>query len=194
MSLTYPLALPTTIGFESIEIRAVNAVAISQSPFTFKQQAISHGGEKWEASISIPPIGRDLAAPWKAFLLGLKGQVGTFLLSDPDYATAQGDVSSCTLSGTAGNSTVTVTMTGTLKAGDYIQIGTGASSRLHQVLVDLTGDGSLEIWPALRATYTDATVVYENAKGVFRLSSGVTSYSINNQSNYGISFEAVEAI
>ena len=194
MSLTYPLALPTTIGFESIEIRAVNAVAISQSPFTFKQQAISHGGEKWEASISIPPIGRDLAAPWKAFLLGLKGQVGTFLLSDPDYATAQGDVSSCTLSGTAGNSTVTVTMTGTLKAGDYIQLGTGASSRLHQVLVDLTGDGSLEIWPALRATYTDATVVYENAKGVFRLSSGVTSYSINNQSNYGISFEAVEAI
>jgi len=194
MSLTYPLALPTTIGFESIEIRAVNAVAISQSPFTFKQQAISHGGEKWEASISIPPIGRDLAAPWKAFLLGLKGQVGTFLLSDPDYATAQGDVSSCTLSGTAGDNTVTVTMTGTLKAGDYIQLGTGASSRLHQVLVDLTGDGSLEIWPALRATYTDATVVYENAKGVFRLSSGVTSYSINNQSNYGISFEAVEAI
>jgi hypothetical protein len=194
MALVYPLALPTTIGFESIDIRAVNAVAISQSPFTFKQQAIAHAGQKWEASITIPPVGRALAAPWKAFLLSLKGPTGTFLLSDPDYATAQGDVSSCTLSGSAGDSTVTVSMTGTLKAGDYIQVGTGVSSRLHQVLVDLTGNGSLEIWPSLRSDYTSVTVVYENAKGVFRLSSGVTSYSINNQSNYGISFEAVEAI
>lgn len=194
MALNYPLAIPTTIGFESIEIRAVNAVAISQSPFTFKQQVISHGGEKWEASISIPPVGRDLAAPWKAFLLSLKGQTGTFLLSDPDYATAQGDVSSCTLSGTAGDSTVTVVMTGTLKAGDYIQVGSGASSRLHQVLEDKTGNGSLEIWPALRSTYTGTAVVYEDAKGVFRLSTNVTSYSINNSSNYGISFEAVEAM
>lgn len=194
MALSYPLDTPTTIGIESIELRAVNAVAVSQSPFTYKQQVISHGGQKWEASVSIPSVRRDKAAEWKAMLVGLKGQTGTFLLGDPDYATPQGTVSSCTLSGSAGDETVTVVMTGTLKAGDYIQLGSGSSAKLHQVLADQDGDGSLEIWPALRSDYSSATVTFNNPKGVFRLSNNVTSWSINNASIYGISLEAVEAL
>lgn len=194
MALTYPLSTPTTIGIESIELRAVNAVAVSQSPFTYKQQIVSHGGQKWEASVSIPSVRRDKAAEWKAMLVGLKGQTGTFLLGDPDYATPQGTVSSCTLTGSAGDETVTVVMTGTLKAGDYIQLGAGSSARLHQVLLDQDGDGSLEIWPALRSDYTDVTVTFNSPKGVFRLSENITSWSINNASAYGISFDAVEAI
>ena len=194
MAITYPLATPTSIGIESIELRAVNAVAVSQSPFTYKQQVISHGGQKWEASVSIPSVHRDKAAQWKALLVGLKGQVGTFLLGDPDYITPQGTVSSCTLSGSAGDETVTVVMTGTLKAGDYIQLGSGATAKLHQVIVDQNGSGSLEIWPALRANYSTATVTFNSPKGVFRLSTNLTSWSINNASTYGISFEAVEAI
>ena len=194
MALSYPLNTPTSIGIESIELRAVNAVAVSQSPFTYKQQVISHGGQKWEASVTIPSVHRDKAAEWKALLVGLKGQVGTFLLGDPDYATPQGTVSSCTLTGDAGDETVSVVMTGTLKAGDYIQLGSGSSAKLHQVLLDQDGDGSLEIWPALRSNYSGATVVFNNPKGVFRLSNNVTSWSINNASIYGISFEAVEAL
>lgn len=194
MAISYPLSTPTTIGIESIELRAVNAVAVSQSPFTYKQQVVSQGGQKWEASVNIPSVRRDLAADWKALLVALKGQTGTFLLGDPDYATPRGDVSSCTLTGTAGDSSVSVTMTGTLKAGDYIQLGSGSSARLHQVLIDQTGDGSLEIWPDLRSTYTDEVVTFNDAKGVFRLSTNITSWSINNASSYGISFEAVEAI
>tara|TARA_R110001592_G_scaffold21893_2_gene87653 strand:+ start:134 stop:721 length:588 start_codon:yes stop_codon:yes gene_type:complete len=194
MALTYPLSTPTTIGIESIELRAVNAVAVSQSPFTYKQQVISHGGQKWEASVNIPSVHRDKAAQWKAMLVGLKGQVGTFLLGDPDYATPQGTVSSCTLTGSVGDDAVSVVMTGTLKAGDYIQLGSGSSAKLHQVLLDQDGDGGLEIWPSLRSDYTDATVTFDNPKGVFRLSNNVTSWSINNASIYGISFEAVEAL
>jgi len=194
MALSYPLATPTTIGIESIELRAVNAVAVSQSPFTYKQQIISHGGQKWEASVNIPSVHRDKAAEWKAMLVGLKGQVGTFLLGDPDYATPQGTVSSCVLSGDAGDDTATVVMTGTLKAGDYIQLGSGANSKLHQVLLDQDGDGSIEIWPSLRSDYSSSTVVFNSPKGVFRLANSVTSWSINNASIYGISFEAVEAV
>jgi len=192
--LSYPLDTPTSIGIESIELRAVNAVAVSQSPFTYKQQIVSHGGQKWEASVNIPSVHRDKAAQWKALLVGLKGQTGTFLLGDPDYATPQGTVSSCTLSGSAGNETASVVMTGTLKAGDYIQLGSGSAAKLHQVLLDQDGDGSLEIWPSLRSDYTNSTVVFNSPKGVFRLSNNVTSWSINNASTYGISFEAVEAV
>ena len=211
MALTYPLATPTTIGIESIELRAVNSVAVSQSPFTYKQQIISHGGQKWEASVNIPSVHRDKAAEWKAMLVGLKGQYGTFLLGDPDYATPQGTVSACVLTGTAGQDEATVVMTGTLKAGDYIQLGSATTSRLHQVLQDQDGDGqgsgdylefcnvcndeSNEDWYTNEdGTYTGATVTFNSPKGVFRLATNMTSWSINNASIYGISFEAVEAV
>ena len=195
MAISYPLNTPTTIGIESIELRAVNAVAVSQSPFTYKQQVISHQGQIWSASVSIPSVRRDLAADWKAMLVALKGSVGTFLLGDPDYVTPRGTVSGTpTLSGTAGDSTVSVTMTGTLLAGDYIQLGTSSAARLHQVLVDQDGSGNLEIWPNLRSTYSGETVIYSSPKGVFRLGNSTTSWSIDNASFYGISFDAIEAL
>lgn len=194
MAINYPLDTPTTIGIESITLRAVNATATSQSPFTYKQQIISFGGERWEASVSIPSTRRDLAADWKAMLVACRGQVGTFLLGDPDYATPRGDASSCIVTGAAGDSTVSVVMIGTLKAGDYIQLGTGSNARLHQVLVDQTGTGSLEIWPALRTDYSAQSATLNNPKGVFRLKSNMSEWSINNASAYGISFEAVEVI
>ena len=195
MAISYPLNTPTTIGIESIELRAVNAVAVSQSPFTYKQQVISHQGQIWSASVSIPSVRRDLAAEWKAMLVALKGSVGTFLLGDPDYVTPRGTVSGTpTLSGTAGDSTVSITMTGTLLAGDYIQLGTGSAARLHQVLVDQSGSGNLEIWPDLRSTYSGETVIYNSPKGVFRLGNSTTSWSIDNASFYGISFAAIAAL
>jgi hypothetical protein len=194
MAISYPLNTPTTIGFESIELRAVNATITSQSPFSYKQQVISHTGQRWEASVSIPSVLRDLAEPWAAFLTALKGQTGTFLLGDPLGATPRGTVSSCTLTGTAGDESVAVTMTGSLLAGDYIQLGSGTTARLHKVLVDQSGSGTLEIWPALRSTYSSATVTTTNAKGVFRLNQNMSSWQISNANSYGIAFEAVEAI
>lgn len=194
MAISYPLDTPTTIGFESIELRAVNATITSQSPFSYKQQVISHTGQRWEASVSIPSVLRDLAEPWAAFLTALKGQTGTFLLGDPLSAAPRGTVSSCTLTGDAGDESVAVTMTGSLLAGDYIQLGSGTTARLHKVLVDQSGSGTLEIWPALRSTYSGATVTTTNAKGVFRLNQNMSSWQISNANSYGIAFEAVEAI
>ena len=205
MSISYPLSLPTSIGIESIELRAVNAVATSQSPFTYKQQIVAHQGQRWEASINIPPVRRDLAAPWKAFLTSLKGPTGTFLLGDPDYATPQGIAA--TFPGTpiiTSQSGEAISVTGAsanktnwLIAGDYIQIGSGINATLHQVLqnasTDNSGNVTLEIWPKLRSTRSGSVIV-SNAKGLFRLATNVSSWSINNSSAYGISFEAVEAI
>jgi len=194
LAITYPLDTPTTIGIENIEIRSINAVATSQSPFTYKQQVISHSGQRWEASVTIPSVRRDLSAEWKAFLVSLKGQTGTFLLGDPDYATPRGDVSSCVVTGNVGDETVSVAMTGTLKAGDYIQLGSSSTAKLHQVLKDQTGDGDLELWPSLRADYTDTTAILNSPKGVFRLASNSSSWGINSSSAYAISFDCVEVI
>jgi len=194
MALSYPLSTPTTIGIAQIELRAANTTATSASPFSYKQQVLSYGGQQWSASVSIPSVRRDLAAPWKAMLIGLKGQVGTFLLGDPDYVTPQGTATTGTLTGAIATDSVTVTLDGTLLAGDYIQLGTTSASKLHVVLQDQSGNGTLEIWPALRQAYTAETMTLASPKGVFRLAESMTTWSIDNVSAYGISFEAVEVI
>ena len=194
MALSYPLNTPTGIGIAQIELRASNTTATSASPFSYKQQVISFGGQQWSASVSIPSVRRDLAAPWKSMLIGLKGQVGSFLLGDPDYVTPQGTATTGTLTGAVATDSVTVNLDGTLLAGDYIQLGTASASKLHVVLQDQSGNGTLEIWPALRQAYTGETNILASPKGVFRLAENMTSWSIDNVSSYGISFEAVEVI
>ena len=194
MAISYPLALPTNIGMASIELRAKNTVAVSMSPFTYKQQTQSYDGEMWEADISLPPMNRDDAETWISFLMSLKVMSGTFLLNDPSAKTVRGTATSAVITGAVGASSVGVVMTGTLKAGDYIQLGTASTSKLHKVLADVSATGSVDIWPNLKATYSSAAVVVDNAKGVFRLTSNVQDWQIGNSSTYGISFEAVEVI
>ena len=97
MAIAYPLSIPTAIGIEQIELRANNVVAVSESPFTFVQQTVVHSGQRWEASVTIPPVRRDLAEPWIAFLLSLQGRRGTFLLGDPNMATPRGSAATCLL-------------------------------------------------------------------------------------------------
>ena len=192
--ISYPVNTPTNIGIANITLMAENAVAISQSPFTFQQQVVAHPGQRWAASISLPPMKRQDAESWVAFLLSLYGQVGTFLLSDPNCPAPRGTATSATLTGTAGSTSPTITMTGTLLAGDYISLGSGSSTRLHKVVQDRSGNGTIEIWPALRESVTDAAVDLTEAKGRFRLKDNITQWSINEISSYGITFDCVEAL
>lgn len=194
MAISYPVNTPTNIGIANITLMAENAVAISQSPFTFQQQVVAHPGQRWAASISLPPMKRQDAESWVAFLLSLYGQVGTFLLSDPNCPAPRGTATSATLTGTAGSTSPTITMTGTLLAGDYISLGSGSSTRLHKVVQDRSGTGTIEIWPALRESVTDAAVDLTEAKGRFRLKDNITQWSINEISSYGITFDCVEAL
>jgi hypothetical protein len=191
--ISYPVSTPTDIiGIADIQLSATNAVAVSKSPFTFATQVHAYSGEMWSASVTIPTVRKDLAEPWVAFLLSLRGQYGTFLLGDPNRTSPQGTASSASISGSLGDRSVSVSMTGTLKAGDYIQLGSGSSARLHKVLVDKSGSGTLEIWPALRSNYSSSSATLTNAKGVFRLASNSTQWGIGSSSAYSIQFDAME--
>lgn len=209
MAISYPLAFPTATGVANIVLRGVNAVSVSRSPFTFKEQVISHQGQRWEAEITLPAMKRDLAETWNSFLLSLEGQRGTFLMGDPNGGTARG--SAATTAGTpvvngadqTGSSLdvdgLPASATGYLKAGDYIQLGGGSSATLHKVLKDVDsntlGQASIDIFPAIRtAPSDDASIVVSNAQGVFRLATNEFDFSINESQFYGITFAAVEAI
>jgi len=209
MTISYPLNTPTNIGIANITLSAENAVAISQSPFTYQQQVVAHPGQRWAASISLPPMKRQDAEYWIAFLLSLKGQIGTFLLGDPNCVTAQGSAS--TTPGTprvnGGGQTgdtliidgLPINTTGYLLPGDYIQLGSGVTAYLYKVLTqvdsDASGNATLDLWPNLRISPGDnGLLVVANTKGRFRLKDNVTQWGINESSSYGITFDCVEAM
>ena len=194
MAINYPLALPTVTGVRSIELQATNAVAVSRSPFTFASQVHAYSGQMWSASLTLPPMKLTEARQWTAWLTSLRGQYGSFLLGDTSFSQISGTATSATVTGSAGDNTVTVTMTGTILAGDMIQIGTGADATLHKVLVDQSGSGALEIWPALRTDRLDVALTLTNAQGVFRLASNDVAWSVDEASIYGISFSAQEVV
>ena len=208
MAISYPLSLPTSIGIAQIELRATNAVAVSRSPFTYSTQVHAYSGQSWQADVTLPSIRRDLAEEWVAWLISLKGQLGTFYLGDPNAVTPRGSarntdtilVNGATSSGnTLAIDDAPASQTGYLKAGDYMQVGTGTSRQLFKVLADVdtnsSGQATVDIWPDIRTTIANnSAVTVENTKGVFRLSSNEQGFSINEPSFYGISFGAMEAL
>lgn len=208
MAISYPLSLPTSIGIAQIELRATNAVAVSRSPFTYSTQVHAYSGQSWQADVTLPSIRRDLAEEWVAWLISLKGQLGTFYLGDPNAVTPRGSardtdtiqVSGATSSGnTLAIDSAPASQTGYLKAGDYMQVGAGTSRQLFKVLADVNTNGSgqatVDIWPDVRTTIANnSAVTVENTKGIFRLASNEQGFSINEASFYGISFGAIEAI
>jgi len=206
MAITFPLSLPTVKGFASIVIQQGVAVGVSTSPFTGEQQVQPHQRQVWGMEAELPPIKRADAEEWISFLLSLNGPEGTFLAGDPN-ATAPRGVATGTpqVKGVGQIGRVletdgwTISTTGILLVGDYIQLGTGANARLHKNLTDADSDGggnaTLDIWPALREPPADnASIITANTVGVFRLASNEMPFSIGQAQMYGINFSAVEAL
>lgn len=157
-------------------------------------------GEWWEIDASYRLFKtRADAEAIITFLLACRGISGTFLAGPEKLArTAQGTASGVTVNG-AGQSGTTLNLSGsgTIKAGDYLQLGSGASSRLHKFLQDAGSVAAThEIWPRLRESPSaGSSVVLSNPKGVFRLSAAnQTEWNVDLVQMYGISFKAMEAI
>jgi len=205
MAINYPLSLPTQSAIAKIRLTANDIVGISQSPFTAAQQVYKYPGQFWEADVTLPPMKRADAEYWVAFLLKLNGPFGTFLLGDPLGATARGVATGApkvSVGGQTGNELVTygwtTSQTGILRAGDYIQLGSGATAQLYKILDDVNSDGSgnatLTIWPSLRSSPADeAPITVSSPKGNFRLTSPA-AWDIDEASIYGMTFGAREAL
>ena len=193
---------PTSIGPARITIRQVQNVERQESPFSFAEQVIGLGGQKWEADISLPEMDNDQARPWIAWLSKLKGGLHSFTMGDPAAATPLGSAGGTPLvngaSQTGGALVLdgaATSQTGWLKAGDMIQLGTGEDARLHMVTDDANSDGSgnvtLNIWPDLNSPPADnAAIVVTGAVGAWRLRENTLSYGIDEDTIYNIQFSA----
>lgn len=205
MSIVYPLALPTATGIAAVRLIPRAVVAVGASPYTLQQQVQEHPGQAWQAEITLPPMKRAEADAWTSFFLKLNGRRGTFLLGDPAAATPRGTVAGTpVVDGAHAVRLKTLALRGitvgtTLLAGDYVQVGSGATARLHKNLNDATADGAgkmtLDIWPSLREALADgAAVVTASTVGLFRLASNEMPWSTDPGPLYSIQFSAMEAL
>jgi hypothetical protein len=205
MAISYPITLPTAQGFTRVTIVPQSAVAVYGSPFTGQQQIFQHPLQMLMATIELPPMKRERAAVVVAAMMSLHGQRGTFIFGDPAWYFPQGvGTGTPTINGASqtGNTISTtgwtVSTTGILKAGDWIQIGSGSTMQLCMVTVDASSNGSgvasLELFPRVRTAFASGTAItVTSPKGVWRLTAQPSFLHDVDTMTRGLVFEAMEA-
>ena len=100
----------------------------------------------------------------------------------------------------------TSSFTGTIKKGDYLGITAGTATTANPVqlvmavedatLTDASPDRySVRIEPKLRSDLADGNfVIFQNPKGLFRLTDNTVDWDADRTSLYGISFSCVEVV
>jgi hypothetical protein len=148
--------LPLTL-VSSLERRLVTSVAEARSPFTGTSQIQDWGASWWEYQIEMAVSQGAKARRLSAFFAALGGLRGRFLFPDPsiEMPVAAGNPY-VTETQVAGASTLKTAGWGLgLRAGDFFQLGSDATTRLYQVTADTVPVGSeavINFVPPLRAS------------------------------------------
>jgi hypothetical protein len=212
--IIYPLTLPAAPGFRTFNLNAVDAVGEVISPFSGQAQEQQWQDQHWELDVALPFMRRQSveAGQWIAFLNALHGKYGSFLVGDPAATAPQGSAglgsgfTSALVNGAVAsgvNSLPTrgwaASQVGVLLRGDYLQIGTGTTQRLYQVLTDASsnasGQATLDIFPCIREALSDGNpLTLNNTAGCFRLASNKRTWEVDQNRTCLISFKAREAI
>lgn len=206
---SYPLDFPAALVANSLSIVPRDAVSRSESAFSFEDQVYDWGGEMWTLKGTLPLMTRENARLFQAFLLKLKGKYGTFLYPIQDGAeplgtwAAAGSPAIVQVDGAVSARSHELPLKGLIpgatgKAGDYINIGSGGSTRLHMLVDDAVADGAGEmtvnIWPATRGALVDGMeVVTSNCKGLFRLTQNF-GWDVDVNKHYMLQFGALEVV
>jgi hypothetical protein len=191
MAISYPLTPPSPFNLSQLSFTGVSATSRNTSPFTLQSQQYNWPGQAWLGSVDCPPMKRADAEEIVSFLL--KAQRGTFYFQDYANPTNRGGVTGTLTvsSATANGTTLGISgASGSFAVGDWLQISTS----LYKV-VQSNSSSSVDVFPALRKSYAGGTsITYTNAKGVFRLASPSTEWSIGEASIYGVGFAIVEDV
>ena len=209
MAISFPRELPNISEIQNTGTHSRNVIAASTSPFSLIRQVQEHQGQRWEIDFQLVVKDRANMAKWAAWLVSMEGINKTFLSGDPASQIPRGsaqDAPGTPLVDGASQTGDSLSIKGApnsapayLLEGDFIQLGTGSTSRMYMVLEDVSTDGSgdatITIWPNLRSSPADnAAVTVSNAKSVFSLGENVSTWDVQLGHLWVISFTAIEAL
>lgn len=207
-AIVFPLSIPNNMDFEFVRFIQRSVVGRTMSPFTAKSQKQVHPGQWWEASFRLVGMPRSSAADWIGFLASLNGMEGTFLCGDPHGQVPLGGAASnpgnpIVINSVQSGEILTIvgapaSVANYLRRGDYIQVGSGSSTRLHMMKLDTHtisgGISSLAIWPNLRSSPSSGMAIsVQSCQGIWSLSENQRSWEETNPL-FGIEFSAIEDI
>lgn len=212
------VTIPGYPGFSDISMTVVDAVAVVQSPYVPSQSQTQQwpGADAWQAQITLPPMDRETAAPWRAFFAECQGMANVFQIGDQGagqgverwagnrrHRTLQG--SNPVVDGATGNNPISsnVLYTKGWKAsqyriilpGDYLQIGYRLYMVEGQLPVnsDANGKAQIQVYPSLRETPLDSTaIILTNPVGLFRLAENKRDWHTAVTRFTNVSFKCVE--
>ncbi|MBP3955388.1 hypothetical protein J8F10_08855 [Gemmata sp. G18] len=158
--------MPTSPGISVSRFGLETNTRRFESPETKASQRMVLGGARWIATYSLPPMKRDKAANWQAFLLKLEGGANTFNAYDPDAVNPRGSAGGAPLvkgAGQTGNSLLVdgcpASVTGWLLPGDYIGVNGEMKMVTGQVNTNGSGEGTIPFKPRLRNSPADNATV-----------------------------------
>lgn len=194
----YPLDFPSYL-IRNLNYRLVRIQGVNSSIFTGHQEVFDHG-HYWEGEIILKTLSKNEAFLFQAFLMKLKGLVGSFTMAFKDKETPLGEANRVPIidnfvsetkievSNLFANQTL-------LKSGDMLGFSNGEYKMLVEDLVaDVQGKAIATIEPGIRVYPGIGSSVDVNpAKGIFRLSNQV-DFVVSNAMHYSFSLSFREVI
>ncbi len=200
-SATFPFGAECGVGQARFDL-------VSSSDATGAEQARLLGPPKWTLRL-VQPSRLTLAeqGQWASLVLRLRGKVNTLACWDPVRTAPLGTLrGTLALSATAAAGATTAalaggTASGTLKQGDWLQIGTGlGTSQLVLITADATANGSgavtVAFEPPLRQAFSGSTgVTWDKPVAYYRTAGdGATgwTYGVRGLTATGFALDLVE--
>lgn len=187
--ITIPAAVAASVGAQGFGQVRYDAAEVSDSTGAAATRLI--GPPRWSMSLqSTSGLDLDTAGAWEAMVLQLRGSINHLAVYDLMRQAPRGTMRGSTTlqSGTAVGAT-SITITGataspTLKAGDWLQIGTPGSSpnQLVKVMTDASGSVggviTCTVEPPLRTAFSGgATVTWDKPVAYFKLGNGAVHWN-----------------
>jgi len=186
---------PTSQGFTAINFRSNTPTLSTEtvSGISFRRQISS---QRWEFTLSLPPMTRAEFAPVYSFMVKQRGSKESFTVVAPEISSTRGSETGTVLvdgSHTAGDTTIDIDgLNSGLKAGDLIKFA--SHQKVYMVIDDVSsGSQTITIEPPLRENLANNEAVsYSDVPITVRAVNDIQEFQLGNDPVYRIEIDVVE--
>lgn len=138
-------------------------------------QYVMTGEPRWVLTLASPKVMRpDESGQWRSMLLRLRGRLNHLACHDPSRPVPVGSARGAMTFGGAAKGATSATISGgngTLKAGDWLQIGPAGlgTSQLVCITADTVVPGAIQFEPPLRQAFGGVAVTWDKPTTTFKL-------------------------